>query len=308
MSETASRLGIPRTDFSEADIGAPTPTRFLLECGEYRLTPSLSSFGEINPFEASFTSCGKKDSTPASNTNTSHMSVAPSAKATSVAVNGSMLTSVPGVMKPIPSVTTFDSEKLVRDNLHQFIHSKPSEPVSESRITSKSMESMNDQYSSSDESQLDGYDGKANGFKKRGSNNPDKNEEKRRRFLERNRVAASKCRQKKKIWVKELEHKSDEITARNKNLQHIVGQLKEELLQLKSQLLGHRNCNCNVIQQYVQTSGHFSQLPQGDNESEGAISEHISQASVQGMLSKQSNIPTGPSMGGMVGVSPYVNN
>ncbi|ORY05983.1 hypothetical protein K493DRAFT_344746 [Basidiobolus meristosporus CBS 931.73] len=59
------------------------------------------------------------------------------------------------------------------------------------------------------------------------------NDEKRRRFLERNRVAASKCRQKKKIWVKELEQRSQMVANRNRELRQLVGQLKEELLQLK---------------------------------------------------------------------------
>ena len=39
----------------------------------------------------------------------------------------------------------------------------------------------------------------------------------------------------------------------------VVNQLKEEILILKNQLLLHRNCDCNVIQQYIQTSTQFSQ-------------------------------------------------
>jgi hypothetical protein len=83
-------------------------------------------------------------------------------------------------------------------------------------------------------------------------------EQKRRKFLERNRMAASKCRQKKKMWMQELEQRSEEVVQRNKALHTLVSQLKEEVLILKNQLLSHHNCNCNVIQQYVQTSGHFN--------------------------------------------------
>jgi hypothetical protein len=97
---------------------------------------------------------------------------------------------------------------------------------------------------------------------KRKPSSPSKDNEdpetKRRRFLERNRMAASKCRQKKKKWMQELEHREEEIDRRNKALHALVSDLKEEVLILKNQLLSHHNCNCNVIQQYVQTSGHFN--------------------------------------------------
>ncbi|KAI9598835.1 hypothetical protein BDF19DRAFT_419830 [Syncephalis fuscata] len=81
---------------------------------------------------------------------------------------------------------------------------------------------------------------------------------KRQKFLERNRVAAFKCRQKRKVWMQELETKSEEVTKRNKALQLLVSQLKEEAIQLKNQMLAHQDCDCNVIQQYVKTSGLFN--------------------------------------------------
>ncbi|KAJ3095477.1 hypothetical protein HDU97_006899 [Phlyctochytrium planicorne] len=81
----------------------------------------------------------------------------------------------------------------------------------------------------------------------------DNDEEKRKKFLERNRVAASKCRQKKKLWMQELEQKSTELSERNKELIATVGQLKEEVLLLKNQLLLHRKCRCNVIQNFIQS-------------------------------------------------------
>jgi hypothetical protein len=62
-------------------------------------------------------------------------------------------------------------------------------------------------------------------------------EKKRKRFLERNRVAAYKCRQKKKAWMQELEAKSEEATKRNRELHMLVNQLKEEAIQLKNQLV-----------------------------------------------------------------------
>ncbi|KAJ2157223.1 hypothetical protein GGF46_004668 [Coemansia sp. RSA 552] len=74
----------------------------------------------------------------------------------------------------------------------------------------------------------------------------------RRKFLERNRVAASKCRQKKKLWVQELERRAEDVTMQNRSLHIAVAQLKEEVMVLKNQLLAHRNCNCSAIHQYLQ--------------------------------------------------------
>ncbi|ORX92304.1 hypothetical protein K493DRAFT_408895 [Basidiobolus meristosporus CBS 931.73] len=294
MSETVTRLGIPRSDFPE-DVGAPTPTRFLLECGEYRLTPSLSSLGEINPFEASFTTCGKKDPLPGLNPTHSTFTVPTSNVSTtihnepvSVAPSLSAKATMPFMAErqPYESSTSFIPEKLPQ-------MSKP--PAS--------VEEYQDRDSSSDERKEP-----SSGSKRKGSTHSEKDEEKRKRFLERNRVAASKCRQKKKVWVKELEHKSDEITARNKQLQHIVGQLKEELLQLKSQLLGHRNCNCNVIQQYVQTSGHFSQVP----DAIGGPVNTIVGAPLPGLLSTGPHGMhpeiSGPKMSSVAGAPSFVTN
>ncbi|KAJ1935459.1 hypothetical protein EC988_008477, partial [Linderina pennispora] len=73
-------------------------------------------------------------------------------------------------------------------------------------------------------------------------------DEKRRKFLERNRVAASKCRQKKKMWIKELERRAEDATMQNRTLHLAVAQLKEEVIILKTQLLAHRNCGCSAIQ------------------------------------------------------------
>ncbi|KAJ1996284.1 hypothetical protein GGI25_000347 [Coemansia spiralis] len=76
-------------------------------------------------------------------------------------------------------------------------------------------------------------------------------QKRRRRFLERNRIAASKCRQKKKMWIQELERRAEDVTMQNRSLHIAVAQLKEEVLILKNQLLAHRNCGCSAIQQYL---------------------------------------------------------
>lgn len=48
------------------------------------------------------------------------------------------------------------------------------------------------------------------------SEDPD---EKRRKFLERNRAAASRCRQKRKVWVQSLEKKAEDLSSVNGQLQ-----------------------------------------------------------------------------------------
>jgi hypothetical protein len=79
-------------------------------------------------------------------------------------------------------------------------------------------------------------------------------EDKRKKFLERNRVAAYKCRQKKKTWMQELEQKAEISTARNEELRSLVTQLKEESMYLRNLLLTHGNCDCESVQAYLRRS------------------------------------------------------
>ncbi|XP_034417011.1 cyclic AMP-dependent transcription factor ATF-2 isoform X1 [Cyclopterus lumpus] len=77
------------------------------------------------------------------------------------------------------------------------------------------------------------------------SENPD---EKRRKFLERNRAAASRCRQKRKVWVQGLEKKADDINSMNGQLQSEVSLLRNEVAQLKQLLLAHKDCPVTAMQ------------------------------------------------------------
>ncbi|KAM8856257.1 cyclic AMP-dependent transcription factor ATF-2 isoform 2-T3 [Spinachia spinachia] len=82
------------------------------------------------------------------------------------------------------------------------------------------------------------------------SENPD---EKRRKFLERNRAAASRCRQKRKVWVQSLEKKSEDLNSVNGQLQNEVTLLRNEVAQLKQLLLAHKDCPVTAMQK---KSGH----------------------------------------------------
>ncbi|RMZ89738.1 hypothetical protein DV736_g3032, partial [Chaetothyriales sp. CBS 134916] len=67
-------------------------------------------------------------------------------------------------------------------------------------------------------------------------------EEKRRNFLERNRVAALKCRQRKKQWLANLQAKVEMYSAENETLNQQVAQLHEEIRTLRTFLMGHKDC------------------------------------------------------------------
>ncbi|GAA5850599.1 hypothetical protein JCM8547_001924 [Rhodosporidiobolus lusitaniae] len=67
-------------------------------------------------------------------------------------------------------------------------------------------------------------------------------EEKRKNFLERNRQAALKCRQRKKAWLQSLQTKVELLTTDNDQLQSTVNNLKEEIHSLRAILAAHSNC------------------------------------------------------------------
>lgn len=74
---------------------------------------------------------------------------------------------------------------------------------------------------------------------------------KRSKFLERNRVAASKCRQKKKEWTSNLEVRARDMQNSKNQLAVVVGSLKEEVLFLKGELLKHSTCGCTRVREYL---------------------------------------------------------
>ncbi|XP_072531104.1 cyclic AMP-responsive element-binding protein 5 [Salminus brasiliensis] len=74
-------------------------------------------------------------------------------------------------------------------------------------------------------------------------------DERRRKFLERNRAAASRCRQKRKVWVSSLEKKAEELTHTNLQLQNEVTLLRSEVTQLKQILLAHKDCPVTTRQE-----------------------------------------------------------
>nr|XP_057910364.1 cyclic AMP-dependent transcription factor ATF-7b isoform X1 [Doryrhamphus excisus]XP_057910365.1 cyclic AMP-dependent transcription factor ATF-7b isoform X1 [Doryrhamphus excisus] len=73
-------------------------------------------------------------------------------------------------------------------------------------------------------------------------------DERRQRFLERNRAAASRCRQKRKLWVNSLEKKAEDLASMNVSLTNEVTVLRKEVAQLKQLLLAHKDCPVTIMQ------------------------------------------------------------
>lgn len=90
-------------------------------------------------------------------------------------------------------------------------------------------------------------------------------EDKRRKFLERNRAAAARCRQKRKSWIYNLESKAEELTNVNNKLQKEITSLRGEVAHLKKLLIAHKDCP--VTLQQKSTGQILSQQPMQQEES-----------------------------------------
>ncbi|EXK77328.1 hypothetical protein FOQG_17964 [Fusarium oxysporum f. sp. raphani 54005] len=75
------------------------------------------------------------------------------------------------------------------------------------------------------------------------------NEENRKNFLERNRVAAYKCRLRRKQWLTQLQTKVELFTTENNTLMAQIAHLREETVNLKTLLLAHKDCPVAYRQQ-----------------------------------------------------------
>ncbi|KAL8767157.1 MAG: hypothetical protein Q9209_006248 [Squamulea sp. 1 TL-2023] len=78
-------------------------------------------------------------------------------------------------------------------------------------------------------------------------------EVRRSKFLERNRVAASKCRQKKKEWTQNLENRARDLQKENRELRMMLDSMRDEMLFIKSEMLKHTTCGCEQIKGWVKS-------------------------------------------------------
>ncbi|KAL1966870.1 hypothetical protein VTN77DRAFT_3835 [Rasamsonia byssochlamydoides] len=75
--------------------------------------------------------------------------------------------------------------------------------------------------------------------------------EKREKFLERNRLAASKCRQKKKEHTMMLETRYKEQSDKKEELVAEIARLRSEILGLKNEVLKHAQCGDEPIKLHL---------------------------------------------------------
>lgn len=81
--------------------------------------------------------------------------------------------------------------------------------------------------------------------------NPYQERAKRAKFLERNRLAASKCRQKKKEHTQRLEFRFKEQSEKKDGLVSEIARLRSDLLHLKNEVLKHAQCGDEPIKLHL---------------------------------------------------------
>jgi hypothetical protein len=127
----------------------------------------------------------------------------------------------------------------------------------------------------------------------------------RQALLERNRIAASKCRERKKFANAELEEKSRSMGAENAYLKATEVALRHELLELKYKCLEHSNCDCDEIREYMKrqalhqspAASLVSYSPDGDirRRSSTSISHAMTETPDTEIMSNSSN-PMSPTI------------
>jgi len=103
-------------------------------------------------------------------------------------------------------------------------------------------------------------------------------EEKRKNFLERNRVAALKCRQRKKQWLANLQQKVEAYSSENDALSSQISQLQNEIVNLKTLLMAHKDCPNmagGVMQQHMMESYGQQVNPYGVAQMNGQMNGHL---------------------------------
>jgi hypothetical protein len=90
--------------------------------------------------------------------------------------------------------------------------------------------------------------------------------EKKEQVKQRNRVAASKCRQKKKVKVDELREMQTNLEAHNSDLHMEFQRLRQEIGQVKSDLINHSECHDPNIDRWVENEakGYVQKLVQNE--------------------------------------------
>jgi len=78
-------------------------------------------------------------------------------------------------------------------------------------------------------------------------NDDDEVSDKKGSYRERNRLAAARCREKKRGYVEETEVEHLELSVMNTSLKEQIQDLRDELTDLRTRALTHQDCNCHVV-------------------------------------------------------------
>lgn len=103
------------------------------------------------------------------------------------------------------------------------------------------------------------------------------------------RVAALKCRQRKKQWLANLQQKVELFSSENDSLSAQISQLREEVVNLKTLLLAHKDCPVGQ-QQGLQNLG----MPQHMMDNGGGFPMGPGQMHPYGMAMNQQQVMAGP--------------
>lgn len=102
------------------------------------------------------------------------------------------------------------------------------------------------------------------------------------------RVAALKCRQRKKQWLANLQQKVEIFSTENDALAATVTQLREEIVGLKTLLLAHKDCPVSQAQgisgmamQNIAGDGQHFANPYGMAGPQGMMQQGMPQANMQ---------------------------
>ncbi|KAI9738266.1 MAG: hypothetical protein M1834_008764 [Cirrosporium novae-zelandiae] len=133
-----------------------------------------------------------------------------------------------------------------------------------------------------------------------GKQNSPIEDEQRQRFLEKNRLAASKCRAKKKQWTEQLEEKCRLLKSEHDSLAMYAMQLTHDVMGLKEELLRHVNCGCESISGYLRSQAAFIAASTTHNsvvslsEGESMLSRSPSQARTPSLVKPMVDSETAP--------------
>ena len=145
----------------------------------------------------------------------------------------------------------------------------------------------------------DGNSTRKTSKRRKGDEETDEDDEiqkaKRERDLVRNRLAASKCRAKKKEEARQTEEKARRLQAENAHLRARVGQLQEEKLQLMDQVLALSDSSDTRIRGFLNQRA-YNLVQSGNSIAQDSLEQSNANNTGEGGLPASStfNVPTAP--------------